>query len=217
MIKSLTRIWVWNLVALGQYPPGVLFIINSHGTRIEDENNRFVVTKLIIRIIEVGLVFTYIGMNTAIVTEKLDPVYLYMKHCFVLDDLAQYILGINRDHYFIYLFRLGVTSIGGLIFCTLIAVLLLALATLVILVNESMQYLINVAIMSTTRAYTRNEMPIRQAKLILRRYKHLQIYVRELNNLMHSHAGIWVATFSLCINGGSGLYCGEVYWDWELP
>lgn len=138
----------------------------------------------------------FLGTNVFLVGEDLDPIYLFMKYFPLIEEIIRLAIGLHsdlqiRDHWLLYPSRVFVTLLGCILFWAIVALFVLAITALIIFVHDMMNYLIAVATLNGEQP-----IPWHLIKVIVKRYKETQIFVRNLNNLVRAYVGRWL----MCIN-----------------
>lgn len=119
-----------------------------------------------------------------------------MKFFPLFEQIIQFVLGLKSDvrikeHWLLYPGRAILPFVGCLVFWVFLSLLCLGLLAIIIMVHDMMNYLIGIAVGSREKLIS-----FRRMRIIVQRYKEIQILVRKLNNFMREYAGRWL----MCLN-----------------
>lgn len=161
---------------------------------------------VVTRFVQVAVIITCFGCNTFMISSNLDPCFLFFNYFPELGTLLTHMLGFRPNAYILILCRVLPITLGCVVVWAMFAVVILAFGSLTVFVHDMMLYLIGVVKgsglvikchPSSTYSQEPIQIPLYLVKLIIKHYKHMQIYVRELNNVMHTYAGLWVLTIAI--------------------
>lgn len=112
---------------------------------LRQENNSFNIIRLTFKVAPLVIFVGFLGTNIFLVTEDLDPVYLFLKYFPLLERIIELIIGLQphsniKSHWIIYPARIFVTFLGWLLFWGCVCLATLALGTWIILVQDMMTY-----------------------------------------------------------------------------
>lgn len=170
------------------------------------EKNNLNIIQITLKVAPVVIFVGFLGTNVFLVSEDLDPVYLFLKYFPLYERIIELIIGLQPNsnikmHWILYPSRITVTFLGCLLFWGGICLTTLALGTWIMLVQDMITYLIQIANGSvyspnskipSTVTTEQFEISGYLIRLIIHRYKQTQIFVRAVNDLVKRTASVWM-------------------------
>ncbi len=173
-----------------------------------DESGTLNIIHLAIKLAPLVIFVGFLGTNVFLVGEDLDPIYLFLKYFPLFEKIIEFVLGLPcnsgiRNHWLLFPGRISVTFLGCLVFWGIWTYILLASGAFITNVHDMMKYLIDIVTSRETihmtschsRCFTQQSTDSSghvMMRVVIRRYKQTQVFVRELNNLVRKSLGVWL-------------------------